>query len=325
MSSLSSIYLIKLASLSLTFRFLTILILIYLPRSGWLPCFDCSAQEKYQKYQGLVRWDTLHFIKMASHGGRLVEQDWAFGNGIVWILQLGDWIGRSIFDDQATVICTSLLAISASVGSTVLLSLLTFELTKSIKFTSLVGLLHIFSPSPSTQVVPYTEPFYAFFSFLASYRYARLSNPSSSKRFHAKLTIAIFAAIATTLRSIGIIQASFWISDWLDNSKKLTSNKFKNPKKRLFDMIINSIQTFILVLITSGPFLLDQYLGYREFCMVEFQLVRPWCSNLIPSIYNFVQSHYWDVGFLRYWTVSQSPLFLLSAPVYWVSIASIFY
>lgn len=42
--------------------------------------------------------------------------------------------------------------------------------------------------------------------------------------------------------------------------------------------------------------------------------VSPWCSNDIPMAYAYVQEHYWDVGFLRYFEYRQLPNFLLAAP-----------
>jgi phosphatidylinositol glycan class V len=40
-------------------------------------------------------------------------------------------------------------------------------------------------------------------------------------------------------------------------------------------------------------------------------------------VYSFVQSHYWDVGPWRYWTISQIPNFLLATPILTLAFASV--
>jgi len=57
-----------------------------------------------------------------------------------------------------------------------------------------------------------------------------------------------------------------------------------------------------------------QYSGYQAFCQ-DTDTPAPWCSNSPPSIYTHVQSKYWGVGFLKYWTPQQLPNFLFAAPV----------
>ncbi|EGO54715.1 hypothetical protein NEUTE1DRAFT_88303 [Neurospora tetrasperma FGSC 2508] len=49
--------------------------------------------------------------------------------------------------------------------------------------------------------------------------------------------------------------------------------------------------------------------------LVAREEAREWCAAVVPSIYTFVQKHYWNVGFLRYWTLPNIPLFLLAAPM----------
>ena len=70
----------------------------------------------------------------------------------------------------------------------------------------------------------------------------------------------------------------------------------------------------LLTSLVFSPMVHHQYSGYQVFCQ-DAEVPAPWCSNLPPSIYTFVQSKYWNVGFLRYWTLQQSPNFLLAAPV----------
>jgi phosphatidylinositol glycan class V len=81
-----------------------------------------------------------------------------------------------------------------------------------------------------------------------------------------------------------------------------------------------------------------QFLAYREYCYGRSpDDRRPWCNLTLPSIFTWVQSHYWyvcpkappplldmlierlrNVGPFRYWTVSNLPLFLLAGPSLWL-------
>lgn len=60
------------------------------------------------------------------------------------------------------------------------------------------------------------------------------------------------------------------------------------------------------------PFVYHHYTAYHAFCTT----LQPaeWCSKIPPSIYTYAQSKYWNVGFLRYWTLQQLPNFVISAP-----------
>ena len=60
--------------------------------------------------------------------------------------------------------------------------------------------------------------------------------------------------------------------------------------------------------------------GYLQYCTGGN--TRPWCNRWLPSIYAWVQEHYWGVGFLRYWVPSNIPLFLLATPMLYLLIKS---
>jgi phosphatidylinositol glycan class V len=70
----------------------------------------------------------------------------------------------------------------------------------------------------------------------------------------------------------------------------------------------------LLTSLIFSPMIYHQYSGYRVFCQ-ETDTPAQWCSNYPPSIYTYVQSKYWNVGFLRYWTLQQFPNLLLATPV----------
>jgi len=75
-------------------------------------------------------------------------------------------------------------------------------------------------------------------------------------------------------------------------------------------------------LVAFGAFL-PQYEAYQGFCRADVQHERrPWCDHAIPSIFAFVQQHYWNTGLFRYWTLSNLPLFLLAMPCLWILLVS---
>lgn len=78
-----------------------------------------------------------------------------------------------------------------------------------------------------------------------------------------------------------------------------------------------------LTAITFIPFVYHHFSAYITYCIPnstnnnnpQFE-VPQWCSNIPPSIYTYVQSKYWNGGFMHYWTLQQLPNFLISLPVF---------
>jgi phosphatidylinositol glycan class V len=75
---------------------------------------------------------------------------------------------------------------------------------------------------------------------------------------------------------------------------------------------------FKCVLLTALPlipFIYHNVTAYLLFCTSSAVHIPDWCtSSIIPSIYSHVQSKYWNIGFLRYWTVFNIPNFILAFP-----------
>ncbi|CAK9187826.1 unnamed protein product [Ilex paraguariensis] len=74
------------------------------------------------------------------------------------------------------------------------------------------------------------------------------------------------------------------------------------------------------------PFMAFQAYGYYNICARGFpDESRSWCKARLPLLYNYIQSRYWGVGFLRYFQLKQLPNFLLASPILSLALCSIIY
>ncbi|KAJ3035317.1 ER membrane glycoprotein subunit of the GPI transamidase complex-like protein, partial [Rhizophlyctis rosea] len=81
----------------------------------------------------------------------------------------------------------------------------------------------------------------------------------------------------------------------------------------------NVLKCAAYVLLVVAPFIGVQAYAYHLFC--EGATDAPlWCNAAIPLVYSYVQSAYWNNGFLRYYQLQQLPNFLLAAPMFAISI-----
>ena len=120
------------------------------------------------------------------------------------------------------------------------------------------------------------------------------------------LLSGICIGLSAMMRSNGILGGLLFASDAL--------KAIRQPAKLFQDRIafVAFAATICAGTLVAIGFAAPQVVAYMEYCTGGN--TRPWCTETIPSIYSWVQSHYWEVGFLRYWTLSNLPLFVLAAP-----------
>lgn len=61
----------------------------------------------------------------------------------------------------------------------------------------------------------------------------------------------------------------------------------------------------------GAAFVAAQVASYRAICPGGR---GEWCAARVPSLYAYAQAHYWNNGFLRYWTPNNVPNFVFAAP-----------
>ena len=190
--------------------------------------------------------------------------------------------------------------------------------------------LHIISPAGMFLSAPYAESPFSLLQFSGYYFYAMSAQAhmryAPGFRDLYVITAGCLLGLATTLRSNGLLSGLIFAFDAVENTMTLFYN----------DKSIASLRKLVVIALTGSLLglgaIAPQYLAYQEFCTnTRIGESRAWCSSLVPSIYAWVQSHYWsvrkvrgsdimltinrNVGFLGYWTVSNIPLFILATPM----------
>lgn len=173
--------------------------------------------------------------------------------------------------------------------------------------------LHTISPAGLFLSAPYGESTFAFATFLGILCYVRAQQHlrlpiQHSATLSAAWTIlsGLCFALAAPVRSNGLLHGIIFLVDAVMSLRALLA-------KRDAASLLHLLSTGVAGSLIAVAFALPQVVAYLEYCTPD--ITRPWCSRTIPSIYSWVQEHYWHVGFFAYWTPNNIPLFLLAAPM----------
>ncbi|PYI06459.1 DUF409 domain protein [Aspergillus sclerotiicarbonarius CBS 121057] len=266
-----------------------------------------------------VRWDSIYFLHIAENG-YVFEQEWAFGYGYTRVLAfiataLDRLIGPSGAARTAVVaIALSHLAHYLSVLALYRLSINVFghDTATQRLICFLSAALHIICPAGAFLSAPYGESLFSLLNITGFYVYSSsfLDN-KAGKRLSGDVKLflaAVLFSAATTVRSNGILSGVLYAYDALLQLRRVLCQRLSVGACAHLCVIIVSGCVIALGLV------IPQTVAYPAYC-VDGDVPRPWCQWLAPSIYGWVQGHYWNVGFLRYWTVSNIPLFVLAMPM----------
>lgn len=160
-------------------------------------------------------------------------------------------------------------------------------------FCLATALVHLLSPAGLFLSAPYAESACALMTFTGQLLFVQSQRQGryASDRWQDLSLVAsgIAFGLATTLRSNGILNGILLLLEALDLSRQVVL-------QRKFVCLPRLVAAGLGGLAVALGFVYPQYLAYIEYCVNPVPaLQRPWCEKTIPSIYTFVQSHYWWV------------------------------
>ena len=261
---------------------------------------------------------------------------------------------------DSAITCTCVvLNLVLFVQSALLLYSITERLTND-GFAQRTVLLFCFNPASIFFSAPYSECLFFYLTLKSIQCCANLYEERVTRgkreRFKTILPCIVYVSMSTMTRSNGLLNVCFFVYFYVQVSlyKLKFWNSLDNVRlsyKVTFENLSETMQltgrsvtvlVFCIVLMLV-PFAALQLYDYQRFCtdfevdvpqfLVDFansnDLVLPgrfsqhnqsWCYDKLPLAYAYVQRHYWNVGFLKYYQYKQIPNFLLAVPV--VSIVS---
>ncbi|XP_041980484.1 GPI mannosyltransferase 2 [Aricia agestis] len=291
---------------------------------------------------GLKRWDSQYFIHIAQYG-YTYENCLAFYPLFPLIVRYVAFVLNSILGTifnfhSILLISASLVNLVVFIKSADMLHKLSLRILRSECKAYKSVILYCVNPASIFFTAPYSESLLALMSFYTMFK----CTENETLRFGSIDILSAFpAGFSMISRSNGCVNLGFILYTSFKNVVEKTFPeivyKYKTLKHRiilpilLLPLITSCVALSVTVIIAVMPFLLVQTYNYFKFCIhndhnlpeflmnTEFVLPgvaeSPWCNTSVPFSYSYVQSHYWDVGFLKYYRIKQIPNFALASPI----------
>ena len=257
----------------------------------------------------LLRWDALFFLSIARDGYELEKQH-AF-------LPLYPAVVRAASTGTSALLplcpSTSLLLTAVVLNQLLFVPcvLLLYSLVKrlsSVRVAYASAVLLVVSPATIFLIAPYSECLFLLLSLCGLHVYERGWIAPAS---------ALFALTAAT-RSNGVLYLTF--PCW---SMLLLGHRWWRGEVKRVRVMSYAVEIGLSVGLILSPSIAYNIWSAQPYCdPVKSPLpLPPYCHTWYPSMYSHVQQHYWGVGFMRYYTLTQLPNFVLAAPIIGLSAA----
>ncbi|KAL0268654.1 UNVERIFIED_CONTAM: hypothetical protein PYX00_010504 [Menopon gallinae] len=280
--------------------------------------------------EGLSRWDAQYFLHIAQYGYTYENTLAFFPMFPLAIRELSAfltyvcnnvigcfvYVNKLISFDNALLMSAVILNNFIFVKTVTVLFMLGTSVLKNEKLSFMSCVLFCFNPASIFFSAAYSESLYCFLSFYGMLQVER-------ENF---LLAGVLFGLSGATRSNGITNVGF-----------LAYRYLKRRGNKKYSFLGDTALFSVCIIVSFLPFVLYQAYGYLRYCLpekaslpefivaygVENNFVFPgsnssWCNNAIPMAYSYVQSHYWNVGFLRYYEIKQIPNFFLALPVFFI-------
>ncbi|XP_073142447.1 uncharacterized protein [Henckelia pumila] len=260
-------------------------------------------------------WDSVHFIRIAECGYEY-EHSYAFLPLLPICIRL---LSKAVFAPLVPVIgyravlglSGYLLSNTAFVFAALYLYRLSIIVLEDSEVALRASILFSLNPASIFYSSIYSESLYALLSFGGLYHFLN----------GAGYNATLWLALSGFARSNGVLNAGYFCLNAMQRAYKT----FIWEKKAYLALkiLVSGASSCLCIF---APFICFQLYGYFNICAGRsVDEMRPWCKARPPLLYNYIQSHYWGVGFLRYFQVKQLPNFLLASPILSLALSAIIY
>lgn len=199
-------------------------------------------------------------------------------------------LGISHYDGLEAVVAICIAHVAHFMSVLVLHELTSTIFVGNASLALTAASLHIISPAGLFLSAPYAESSCALLSFSGCLLFAKSYGKESRSSLGGDLLVlcsGVLFGIATTIRSNGILNGLLLLEEATRVLLSLKDGLSFNTLRRL-------LATGVGGMAVGAGSLIPQYIAYIEYCgQPGIDDLRPWCRSMPPSIYTFVQDHYW--------------------------------
>ncbi|KAK6463223.1 GPI mannosyltransferase 2 [Scheffersomyces coipomensis] len=270
----------------------------------------------------LLVWDSVHFNELFVNEYKY-EHQFVFCPNWIWLIRnipIGD---HNYYHKFLLSIVLSNLCHYLSVIVLYYLTLRYFESSNHGRRQSqhspsqlarLSSLFLIISSAGIFLTINYSENLCNLLTYSAIYVYDcslnyqdfKSTNKKSINNYYLYVFSGIIISLTFTIRANALLLGVIYL---IDLYQFLIINKNVNNS---IGAIMGGLPLFLMFVITN-------LISYLKFCPQRGE----WCNYKLPILFQYAQSHYWNVGFLKYWTMGNIPNFIIILPTIIIQVFTI--